>query len=73
MLPEMKWCLVRSLSGRLHLTVSFQSPSVGTGVAEVPGRHPVLHEGRAQGQHVHRALSVALTLSVSWDSRQLQV
>lgn len=69
MLPEMKRCLVRSPSGRPHVTVSFQSPAVGAEVAAVPGRHPVLHEGRAQGQHPHCALSAALRPR----SRRLQV
>lgn len=65
MLPEMKRCLVRSPSGRPHVTVSFQNPAV----AAVPGRHPVPHEGRAQGQHPHCALSAALRPR----SRRLQV
>ena len=66
MLPEMKRCLVRSPSGKQHVTVSFQSPAV-------PRRRAVPHEGRAQGQHLHRALSTALTPAVSWASCQLQV
>lgn len=58
MLPEMKRCLVRSPSGKLHVTVSFQSSAV-------PGHHPVPHERRVQGQPLHCALSAALTLGLS--------